>query len=129
MEEDKAKAKFWIFEFDERRAKIARANRDLYKWVLDFLRNLMVVAALAYLAVKSGSYFVWGIAIVANLALCGYCYTYLDVWTAREDFFWHKGRKGKLVALAAIVLIQLMMLVISAMMYLALNKIVSVQQA
>jgi hypothetical protein len=93
MEEKQTTGKFWIFEFDERRAKIARANRALYKWVLDFVRSLMVVAALAYLAVKSGSYLVWGITIIANLALCGYCYTYFDAWTARREFFSQRGQR------------------------------------
>jgi len=45
--------------FDEREARRARILRGFYKWILDFLRNAMVVAALAYLAVKSGSKAIW----------------------------------------------------------------------
>jgi hypothetical protein len=59
--------------------KAALTLRALYKWILEFLRNCMVVAALFYLAQKSGSWWVIVIAGVGGYALAAYCFTYVDV--------------------------------------------------
>jgi hypothetical protein len=53
-------------EVDEKNKAVLLANRAIYKWILDCLRNMVMVAALSYVATKSGSLWVWG--------SCDYCW-------------------------------------------------------
>jgi hypothetical protein len=62
----------------ERQLKANLANRAIYRWFLEFLRNCMVVAALSYVATKSGDWWLYGIAGLAGFALAAYCYTYIE---------------------------------------------------
>lgn len=121
--------KIWIttyIDFDERTAQTSQMNRALYKWILDFIRNVMVVAALAYIAKKSDSYLIWGLALVANFVLCGYLYTYVEPWTVKSEAI-SKGGWNNFGALGVILLVQGAMIAISAAIFFAIDRIVSAQ--
>jgi hypothetical protein len=126
---EEQKKLWWPFVFDEKVAVAARANRALFKWVLDFFRNVMVVVALAFVALKSGNYLVWSFAMLANFALCAYCYTYIEIWTVRGDLLLSKSWARKLVGVLSLLAIQVALAGISAAMFYAVNKIVTAQQS
>lgn len=117
-----------LTEILERERVANITNRAIYRWYLDFLRNCMVVAALYYLAEKSGSWWLYGITISAWGALGGFCYTYIEnAWP------WHKlaSKKGRfkrsMSILASALLLQLVLLGVTVSLMLSLNKIVQVQ--
>ena len=112
--------------FDEREARRARILRGFYKWILDFLRNAMVVAALAYLAVKSGSKVIWTMTAVADFALCAYCYTYIDIWAPHPDLM-ARGVIGKIIASVFVLIIQLLLVIVTVAIFFALGFLVGVQ--
>jgi hypothetical protein len=101
----KAPKKFLgVFRLDD--PATGRLDRTLYKWVLDFIRNVTILSGLIYLAQKSGSFFVWVVAISADFALCAYCYTYIDVWRVRGDLLPRNGIREKILGIFALLLIQ-----------------------
>ncbi|HEY5210535.1 MAG TPA: hypothetical protein VIJ42_13945 [Stellaceae bacterium] len=97
--------------------------REAYRWVLEFIRNAMVIAALAYLAYKSGSWFVWTIAGFAQLVLCGHTSTYIDIWVARFSFSKASPKTAGAIAAGG----TLLQCAISAALFFAINKIVEAQ--
>lgn len=115
-----------LFAIDEKRAKASLELRAFYRWMLEFIRNTMVLAAIAFLAVKSGSYLLWGVAAFTGLFLCGFCYTYIDSLRASRNLSEH-GRAGKIAWWSITLGIEVLMLGISAAMFFAIDTIVSVQ--
>jgi hypothetical protein len=84
----------------------AKKLNELCKWILDLLRNAVVVGALQYFADKSNSQVMKITAVIGLCALFGYCISYtrvairpfhflknqklglfLDIWTDKI-FFW-----------------------------------------
>jgi hypothetical protein len=101
--------------------------RASYKWFLEFLRNCMVVAALFYLAQKSGNWWLYAITMMAGLALAGYCYSYLESAWPTVDIS-NMGRwKARLSILASVLVLQLILLGITTTLVITVNKIVEVQ--
>jgi hypothetical protein len=107
--------------------KTALTLRAWYKWQLEFLRNSMVVAALFFLAKKSDSWFMYGIAAVGGLALGGYCSTYMDVLNAKASPFGKTARQRFWSVVLVFALLELMAFGFTVVLYLAINKIVEVQ--
>lgn len=116
-----------LTELVEKPGKTALTLRAWYKWQLEFLRNSMVVAALFVLARKSDSWFMYGIAAVGGLALCGYCSTYVDVLKAKARPFGKTASQQFWSSLLVFVLLELMTFGFTVVLYLAINKIVEVQ--
>jgi hypothetical protein len=90
--------------------KAILANRSFYKWLLDILRNCMVVAALAFLARRSGDWWMYGIAGVSYLALTGYCNSHiqeivfdLNMKGGSRPVFWTVWAVAEVMTLAIII--------------------------
>jgi|ERR1700674_2394643 len=95
-----------LFEYDEYEAKVQQFGRGIYKWFLEFIRNCMVVAALVYLAQRSGNWWVIGVAALAYFALVGYCLSYLEMWKVPIGFL-GEGRARRNFSMAiGIVMLQ-----------------------
>ena len=115
-----------LTELVERPNKANILLRQFYKWVLEFVRNCMVVAALFYLARRSGDWWVYGIAGVSGFALAAQGYTYgegilLDLKIPYEG--WRKH-----VAIALWVLgVQLILAGFTIGLYVTLDRIVNIQ--
>lgn len=113
----------------ERLIKANLANRAIYRWVLEFLRNCMVVAALLFLAQKSGNWWLWIITIVSAFVLIAYCYTYVEnAWFGAISTIVPSG--GWRVHVGIVVgatVTGLALLGVTAGIYVTLDKIVSVQ--
>jgi hypothetical protein len=84
-----------LFEARETDVFTSKLIRDGSKWVLDLLRNIIIVGVLQYLATKSDSIWMKGISALAYAALVAYCVSYLQWFSARADI----GR-NKFVGLA-----------------------------
>jgi hypothetical protein len=101
--------------------------RASYKWFLEFIRNCMVVAALFYLAQKSGSWLLYAVTAMAGTALAGYCYSLVeDAWPTVDTSNMGQ-RKMKLSILASTLVLQIICLVITVGLVFTVNKIVDVQ--
>jgi membrane associated rhomboid family serine protease len=129
METDKRK-QAWLerlFEYDEERAKVEQFGRGFYKWFLEFIRNCMVVAALAYVAQKSGSWFLYGIAALTYFALAATCLSYVEVWRVRLDFLGDGRLRRGLSIFIGILVLQSIQAMISVGLFGAIYKIVQTQ--
>jgi hypothetical protein len=60
-----------FISIDDNGIRAAKLGEEWAKWVLDILRNLIVVAFLFYAAEKSGKWYMWALAIV------GFCSLYM----------------------------------------------------
>jgi membrane associated rhomboid family serine protease len=116
-----------FIEYDEQAAKLQHASRAIYKWVLDFLRNCMVVAALFYVAQKSGNWLVIGVAALAYFALAGYCYTYIEVWSPRYDVFGTTRLRLHIAVFLGVLVLHLILAGVTIGLYMTINKIVEAQ--
>jgi hypothetical protein len=126
-EEERQKENERLVERFERQKKANLANREIYKWFLEFFRNCMVVAALFFLANKSGSWWLYVIALLAGFFLAAYCYTYVEnLWPA-IDLTDKRGWWRRLSILGSVVALQLILTAITAGLYFTVNKIVEVQ--
>jgi hypothetical protein len=99
------------------------ANRSFYKWLLDILRNCMVVAALAFLARRSGDWWIYGIAGVSYLALTGYCNSYI------QEIVFDLNMKGggRRVFWTVWAVAEVMTLAIIIGLFLTIDRIVTIQ--
>jgi hypothetical protein len=125
----KTPKKIWdVLRFDETATGTERLDRTLYKWILNFIRDVMVLSALFYLAQRSGSFFVWLLAISADFALCAYCFTYVDVFTVRGGWLPRTGIRGIILGIFALLLIQGTLIAICVGILSGINAIATVQQ-
>jgi hypothetical protein len=100
--------------------------RGIYKWVLEFVRNCMVVAALFYVARRSGDWWIYGIAVVSGFALSAYCFTYVEnVWFDYKMPY--TGRRRNVALIVGACVVQLILTGITIGLYVTLDKIVTVQ--
>jgi hypothetical protein len=115
-----------LFEYDEDKAKVEQFGRGIYKWFLEFVRNCMVVAALAYVAQKSGNWLMYAVAGIAYAALAFYCLSYVEVWKVRLDFL--GGRARAIVRfLVGLVILQSIQAIITVGLFGTIYKIVQTQ--
>jgi hypothetical protein len=129
METEGRKLKWFerLFEYDEEKAKVEQLGRGFYKWFLEFIRNCMVVAALAYVAQKSANWLMYGVAGLAYLALAFYCLSYVEVWRVRFDFL-GEGRLRMVVSiLFGVVVLQSIQAIITVGLFATIYKIVQTQ--
>jgi hypothetical protein len=128
MDAESRKQKWFerLFEYDEEKAKAEQFGRGIYRWFLEFVRNCMVVAALAYVAQKSGNWLMYGIAGLAYAALAFYCISYVEVWKVRLDFLGSRWRMAVRL-IVGIVILQSAQAVITAGLFGAIYKIVQTQ--
>jgi hypothetical protein len=125
-EEERQREIARLTEIIERPKKANILSRDVYKWFLEFVRNCMVVAALFYLARRSGDWWVYGIAGVSAFALAGYCYTYVDAaWL--EFKISHEGWRKHLTIILGALLVQLVFAGITVGLCVTLDRIVTIQ--
>jgi uncharacterized membrane protein len=103
------------------------ALRSWYKLFLEYIRNCMVVAALFYLAQKSGDWWLYVIAAMSGLALGSYCYTYIENWWPDVNVMGRARWKTNLMIAASTLALQLVLLGITIGMVVTLNKIVETQ--
>src|SRR5208282_50237 len=59
--------------------------RNVCKWVLDLLRNIIIVGVLQFMAVKTANVWVRSASWISYAALFGYCGSYIQMWSARAD--------------------------------------------
>jgi hypothetical protein len=110
----------------EQPLKTALGLRAICKWLLELLRNCIVVAGLFILANKSNSWLMLGVAVLGGFALAIYCSTYVDEWKANTLFGGTTTRRTWRV-FVIFMCFELMTLAITVSLYLAINKIVEVQ--
>jgi hypothetical protein len=110
----------------EHQKKAITLSRAMYKWILEFVRNCMVVAALFYLARRSGDWWVYGIAGVSGFALVAYCSTYVEGVGFDVKIPYVGWRLHATAAVVALVT-QLLLVGITIGLYVTLDKIVTVQ--
>jgi hypothetical protein len=109
-------------------AKLAPQIRAAYKWWLDIVRNLMFVAALQYVALKSGHWYLKALSDFTYFVFAGYCMSYITSWVFNPFHgiknkrlqFWLGMFVGTLLPAALI-------LAISFAVYLSVDDIVRVQ--
>jgi hypothetical protein len=123
-ERDKAIAR--LTEKFELQKKAVTQSRAFYKWLLEFVRNCMVVAALVELADRSGDWWVYGIAGIAGISLLGYCTSYIESLPFEVTFI-SKGRPQRLAIGLFALGLQVLSLGITIGLFLTINKIVTVQ--
>jgi hypothetical protein len=106
--------------------------RAVSKWVLEFLRNCMVVAALAYLAQKSGNWWMIAVAGLGGFALFFSCYTYVEPF---KEHIWEQFRLPRETRMQRILSVGLITLLFELVTYgimfglwLSINKIVEIQR-
>jgi hypothetical protein len=125
-EEERQKEIARPVELLERPVKANLTMRAFYKWFLEFVRNAMVVAALFFLARRSGDWWLYGIAIAAGFALVAYSHTYIENGWHRLEFK-SQGTRRKIVVGVTAALLQLSLVAITIGMYFTIDKIVTVQ--
>jgi hypothetical protein len=126
-EEERQKEIARLTELLERPKKANLINRAIYKWVLELLRNCMVVAALFLIATKSGDWWLYGIAGLGGLALTGYCHTYVEnVWLA-IDFPQTTPFKKHAMILGGVLLLNVVLGAITVGLYVSVDRIVKAQ--
>jgi hypothetical protein len=87
----------------------------------------MVVAAVFYLAEKSGDWWLYGIAGIGSFALAGYCYTYIENWWPNLDVT-RKGRlRGLVTIFGSVLVLQLVLAGITVGVMVTLDKIVRLE--
>jgi hypothetical protein len=59
--------------------------RDFSKWVLDLMRNIIIVGVVQYMAAKTESAWVEAASLASYGALTFYCGSYLFAWMPRTD--------------------------------------------
>jgi membrane associated rhomboid family serine protease len=128
METEGRKLKWFerLFEYDEEKAQVEQFGRGIYKWFLEFVRNCMVVAALAYVAQKSGNWLMYGVAGLAYAALAFYCLSYVEVWRVRLDFLGSRLRMAVRI-LIGVVILQSIQVIITVGLFGTIYKIVQTQ--
>jgi hypothetical protein len=95
-ESNKETKRAWLFEATASDIQVKLTLRELSKWVLDFLRNLIVVGAIKFMATKSDSMWLTGLSWVSYGALYIYLFTYLQYWSPRLDIGKNKWIQGVL---------------------------------
>lgn len=73
-----AQKKLPFMSIDETGRRAAAFTEEWAKWVLDILRNFVVVAFLFYIAEKSGKWYMWGFAGVGAFALYMFVTAYVN---------------------------------------------------
>jgi hypothetical protein len=127
-EEERQKEIARLTELLEAPVKANLANRAICRWLLEFVRNCMVVAALLFLARKSGSYLLWAVTIVTGFALMSYCYGYVEnVWFIFRERIPTNGWRMHAWIIVGTIITQSILMGITATFYVTLDKIVSVQ--
>ena len=116
-----------LFEYDQEKAKVEQFGRGIYKWFLEFLRNCMVVAALGYVAQKSGNWLMFGVAGLAYLALGCLCLSYVEVWRVRLDFLGEGRLRSVLSILIGVLVLQSIQVIITMGLFATIYKIVQTQ--
>lgn len=76
-------------------------TRDVTKWGLDLVRNMVVVGALKYLANRTGAPFIKAVAEIASLFLYLYCLSYISTWTIHPFNFVTNRRVERALELIA----------------------------
>jgi hypothetical protein len=116
-----------LFEYDHQKAEVEHFGRGIYKWFLEFLRNCMVVAALGYVAQKSGNWLMYGVAGLGYAALTFLCLSYVEVWRVRLDFL-GEGRVRTVVSiLIGVLVLQSIQVIIMLGLFATIYKIVQTQ--
>ncbi len=87
----------------------------------------MVVAALFYLAQRSGSWLLYAVTAMAGTALAGYCYSLVEGAWPNVDTSNMSQRRMNLSILASTLVLQIICLVITVGLVLTVDKIVDVQ--
>jgi hypothetical protein len=93
--------------------------RNVCKWVLDLLRNIIIVGVIQFMAVKTGSIWVKALSWISYTALLGYCSSYIQVWTARADV----GSTLK-TRLAVFIAVSLVLLAALFLMNIGLDRVI-----
>ena len=122
-----------LTELLERPVKANLAVRAIYRWFLEFLRNCMVVAALFYVARRSGDRWLYGIAGLGGFALAAYCYTYIEngwwqLEMSKKGWFLTKRWWLKhVIVLASVVALQSIVIGITIGLIATVDRIVAAQ--
>jgi hypothetical protein len=74
--------RLWFISIDDNGLRAAKLGEEWAKWVLDILRNLIVVAFLFYAAEKSGKWYMWVLAGVGFFSL----YTFVTAYIGQSQF-------------------------------------------
>jgi hydrogenase/urease accessory protein HupE len=93
--------------------------RDFGKWVLDLMRNIIVVGVIQYMAEKTGSIWVKAASFVSYGALILYCGSYIQIWTARVDI-----GKSHLMKISAAIVVSLVLIGLLVLMNAVLYRVV-----
>ncbi|WP_166297073.1 hypothetical protein [Bradyrhizobium sp. 2S1] len=67
-----------FMSIDENGMRAGKLGEEYAKWVLDILRNFVVVAFLFFIAEMSGKWYMWGLAIVGAIALYQFVFAYVN---------------------------------------------------
>jgi uncharacterized membrane protein len=125
-DEEREKEIARLTELYERPEKANILGRALCKWILEFVRNCMVVAALFYLARRSGDWWIYGIAGFAGFALVAYCHSYVEsVWF--QVRIPYEGWRKHVAIISGVLAVNLLLLGMTAGLYVTLDRIVTLQ--
>jgi hypothetical protein len=118
-----------IARLTEKLKRTVQANltsRAIHKWLLEFVRNGLVVATLFFLARRSGDWWIYGIAFVAAFSLLAYSYSYAqEFWYKLE--FKSQGWRRKLAVGIGAGLLELILPAMTVGMYITIDRIVTIQ--
>jgi hypothetical protein len=67
-----------LISIDDNGKRAAKLGEEWAKWVLDILRNLIVVAFLFLAAEKSGKWYMWVLAVVGFISLYVFVTSYIN---------------------------------------------------
>src|ERR1700730_11516254 len=116
----------WV-RIHENEVVVAGKVRAVCKWVLDFLRNLMIVGILQYFARRSDRFVLSLIANIGLLALVGYTISFLHVFSL--NLFSRRGIVWIVVdAVVYVVTFGLLLFGISFGIFAAINEIMLFQE-
>lgn len=125
-EEERQREIARLTELIERPKRANILGRAICKWILEFVRNCMVVAALFYLARRSGDWWIYGIAAFAGFALVAYCHSYVEsIWFYVQIPY--EGWRRHVAILLGVLAVELLLLGITVGLYVTLDRIVTVQ--
>jgi hypothetical protein len=83
----------------------AKTMRDFSKWILDLLRNIIIVAVIQYMETRTDSVWVKAASFVSYGALFMYCGSYILGWTARSDMGKSGFARGAIYTIVSFVLV------------------------
>ena len=110
----------------ERPVKANLLSRAIHKWLLEFVRNGLVVATLFFLARRSGDWWIYGIAFIAAFSLLAYSESYAqEFWYKLE--FKSQGWRRKLAIGIGAALLGLILPAMTIGMYITIDRIVTIQ--